>query len=176
MTTTKVSDAGWQFLAVLGSVFALVNEGEDKVLAGMLWRELPLAKALVELALKHPEEMQALWDKHLKDTMPFGEPPVTPTDDGWRLKTYAKAQDAPTAQLQRACDQLHDGESYFTNVMALGTYDALNMSTGEQRIQVGVAAKINREDAKAVAELARRLREVVADLEAVAVTTGQRES
>lgn len=178
MTTTKPEEAGWQFLAVLGSAYAALNDTDDKRLAQLLWQQLPLAKALVELGINNPVAMQALWDKHLKDAMPYGEPPIgtPPTDDGWRMQTYAEAKDIPTAQLQRACAELHEGDSFFTNVMALGSYNALNMSTGEQRVQVGVAARLNREHPAGVAALAQRLREVLADLDGIAATVRQPQS
>lgn len=97
-------------------------------------------------------------------------------DDGWRMRTYAKAKDAPTQQLQEACDQLHDGQSYFTNVIVIGTYTAMHPTTGETRTQVAVAAKVRNDMPADISALARRLREVVADLEAVSATLGQAES
>lgn len=173
---TKTESAGWEFLSVLGSAYAAIRaskDGEDERLAALVWRHMPLARALVDFALRSPSEFEALWNEHLKEA----KPPVTPApDDGWSMKTYAKAQDGPTAQLQAACDGLHDGDSYFTSVMALGTYDALNTQTGEQRTLVAVAAKLNKDKPEATAVLARRLREVVADLDAVATAAGQRES
>lgn len=173
---TSLEAAGWEFLAVFGSAFSALKaskDGEDQRLAALLWKQMPMAKALVDLALENPNTFQVLLDKHAAETMPFGEPPVTPSADGWSLRTYSTAQDGPSAQLQGACNALHDGESYFSNVMALGSYAALNMATGEERVQVAVAAKINRDKPLALAALVERLRQVVTDLETVVQTTKQ---
>jgi hypothetical protein len=64
------------FTAMGAATTALPDSEPGPEIRRMLWQLIPFAKALGELALKHPEETLELWKKALVEPMPFGAPPI----------------------------------------------------------------------------------------------------
>ena len=95
------------------------------------------------------------------------------TDDGREMKTLAAAPDLPSALLQKAAHDLHDGHSPFSMVMVIGCYTVVHAGTGARYPQVAVAAKLRKDMPEEIALLAAKLRQVLADLDAIVATQGQ---
>ncbi len=94
-------------------------------------------------------------------------------DDGREMKLVNAPPDAPTALLQKACHALHDGDSVFSMVLAIGCYTVRNPSTGAEYPQVAAASCLNNEKPEALALLASKLRTVLGDLDRLVATSKQ---
>jgi hypothetical protein len=96
-------------------------------------------------------------------------------DDGREMKLVAAPPDLPSAMLLTACQQLHQGDSPFTAVMVIGCYNLID-PRGTQYPQIAIASHLRKDMPEEIRRLADKLRQVVADLDAISVTQGQPES
>jgi hypothetical protein len=94
-------------------------------------------------------------------------------DDGREMKLVDAPPDLPSGLLLKACQELHQGHSPFTMVMAIGCYKLVDPRTGTQYPQIAVASHLRKDMPEELARLADKLRQVVADLDAILATQGQ---